>query len=331
MSHPGHPNEIIFTAVYDWTASKVLEVLLSVTNVVLLTPLYIYIIWYERYGTGHRRTLINQLVAAQCGYAAFYNLIGIPLHIFIAIFGPVGTSVSHVQQFLGDVVAFQCVQNYIAIVTVKYCFIFAVKNPAGIQEDFWCLFINIWTLMVSSTSQFVHQFLPGRNQLNFYICSGSFDKSLAETKIKMNYFFVAYLAIGLLWIIFAAFRISNFKRNFRPSSAGPASGQNTRTNVAVMLKETLNVSLVNLAMVGIGISLLILILAVPSHLSTLEPTSFNQSPNFEIYHFSQHGFLLCVTILGVSMFYLRNPKARQSVGRKVVDDFEGLKARLLFR
>ncbi len=55
----GSLNETVFTAVYEWSASKTLNIVLSISSIFLITPWLLYIIWYERYGANHRRTLIN--------------------------------------------------------------------------------------------------------------------------------------------------------------------------------------------------------------------------------------------------------------------------------
>jgi len=56
---PRSMNEPVYAEVYEWSASKIAEIVLSIFNIVLVTPWFIYIIWYERYGANHRGTLIN--------------------------------------------------------------------------------------------------------------------------------------------------------------------------------------------------------------------------------------------------------------------------------
>jgi hypothetical protein len=55
---------ILFTSVYELSASKVLEVVLSMLNITAVTPFMYLIIWYERYGANHNRTLVNQFATS---------------------------------------------------------------------------------------------------------------------------------------------------------------------------------------------------------------------------------------------------------------------------
>jgi hypothetical protein len=47
---PGTLNETVFTAVYEWSASKILEILISIFGTLFITLWLLYIIWYEKYG-----------------------------------------------------------------------------------------------------------------------------------------------------------------------------------------------------------------------------------------------------------------------------------------
>jgi hypothetical protein len=57
-----------------------------------------------------------------------------------------------------------------AIVISKFAFIFCLKNPAAIDDDFWSLFITIWSVGFSFTFN-VSRFLQRRRQMiYYYIC-----------------------------------------------------------------------------------------------------------------------------------------------------------------
>jgi tryptophan-rich sensory protein len=72
----------------DW--SMALAILASLINLVFVTPISYSITWYERYGSDHRRTLLNQLVSSICWNIVISNLTSLPLEIFLTIFGPLG-------------------------------------------------------------------------------------------------------------------------------------------------------------------------------------------------------------------------------------------------
>jgi hypothetical protein len=105
---PRSMNETVFTEAYEWSASKIVEILLSIFNIVLVTPWFIYNIWYKRYGANHRKTLINQFTVSMFYYAAFYNLFGQPLEVIILAFGPFPIQLCYFRKFVRGVM--QCDQ-----------------------------------------------------------------------------------------------------------------------------------------------------------------------------------------------------------------------------
>jgi hypothetical protein len=317
-------NETVFTAVYEWSASKIIEILLSTFSIFFMTPLIIYLIWYERFGTSHR-TLINQFVASQFYYAVLFNFLGQPLDIIITAFGPFGSETCHFRKFVRGILTFQLIQLQTAIITVKYFYCFVIKNTAGIHEDFWCFFVNVWTLLFSCITQFVYYFLPGRNQITFYICSGTFNYSLVKENIKQNYALMCYLSLAIIWYVFAAVKIFKYKQTIQNETAVPLMANN-RPNIPLMLlKDMFKLSLVNLVSIAVGFSALALSIAVPVYISTLEPASFNKSPNFELYHFTDHGFIASIYVCIIAIFYPRNVVMRQTIFREMKDDWLKLK------
>ena len=316
---------IVFTAVYEWSVSKSVEILLSVFNILMVTPWMAFVIWFERFGSSHRRTLINQLVASMFYYAVFYGWIGQAMDIIIASFGPFGPGLCHLQKFIRGVMVLQLVQLQTFIITVKYFYIFILKNPYGVKEEFWCLFVNVWTLFLSCIAQFVNQFMPGRNQINVYICLGSFETSLAKAKVKPNYVLAAILTLSLLWYSFASVRIFRYKRSIKNVTLTLTNYQDTKTKLALMVKDTFKLSLVNLAMLAFGFLNLFVSVAIPAYLSTLEPASFNQSPIYQLYHFSNHGFMLLTYATSIFIYYYRNLALRQAVLREIRDQLVDLR------
>lgn len=58
------------------------------------------------------------------------------------------------------------------MILTRYIFIFWLKNPSAFNDDFWFLFVNIWTVGFTFISDFSHLYLPGRQRMEFYICTG---------------------------------------------------------------------------------------------------------------------------------------------------------------
>ena len=69
--------------------------------------------------------------------------------------------------------------NYIMI--VRYISVFHLKNPGAIKDDFWCLFLNLWTVAAT----FI---LNGSNWYQFPFHSNIVPNSWTILSSTENYF-----------------------------------------------------------------------------------------------------------------------------------------------
>ena len=132
--------------IYQIHPFKIYGICLSMINIFVLTPMLYAIIWYERFGSNQRRTLINQLVAASCWHSVAYNLVGQTAEIALSIFGPFSSWFCHCQLVLKNVVNLQQMLIILAMIVVKYFSIFVLKNPTGLVHEFWSFFISFLAL-----------------------------------------------------------------------------------------------------------------------------------------------------------------------------------------
>ncbi len=113
----------------------------------------------------------------------------------------------------------------VAIFFVRYICMFYVKNPTALQDDFWHLFINIWTRGCSIISQFVYIIFPGKSPSNYYLCIGDYPIGLHGVQVKHN---IPHLISILLSIVaFLCARLTNKKAKQGPESLN--SNKNTQS------------------------------------------------------------------------------------------------------
>ena len=129
------------------------------------------IVWYEHYGLDSRRTLMNKLVASIFKTA----MIGVPLiqiselpRYFI---GPQPVLFCFYQSVFKNSLKWQCLLLLDSVIVARYIYIFKLKNPGAVHDDFWSRFVNIAIVGISFGSNFVIFFLPGRKPLHYYICA----------------------------------------------------------------------------------------------------------------------------------------------------------------
>ncbi len=71
--------------------------------------------------------------------------------------------------------------------------------------------------------------------------------------------------------------------------------------------------------IPVGFSTMLLTIGLPVYLSQLEPASFNQTPYYQLYQFSEHGLLLVIFVFNLSIFYFKNPAMRINIFRELKD------------
>ena len=129
------------------------------------------IVWYEHYGLDSRRTLMNKLIASIFRTA----MIGVPLIQFselpIYFIGPQPVFYCFCQSVLKNALKWQVLLLLDSVIVARYIFIFKLKNPGAVQDDFWSRFVNIVIVVISFGSNFIIFFLPGRKPLHYYTCA----------------------------------------------------------------------------------------------------------------------------------------------------------------
>jgi len=166
-------NETFYHDFYSLNAFQVCGILTSFVNVIAVTPILFLIIWFERFGTNHNRSLINQFVTSTCWCGIAFNIFGQIPEIIISIFGPFHENFCFVHIIVKNAILGQFVILLTGISVVKYTYIFITKNPSGHSDDFICFFINLACGFNSLMSQFVIHFMPGNNSHPYYFCSGT--------------------------------------------------------------------------------------------------------------------------------------------------------------
>jgi len=87
------------------------------------------------------------------------------------------------------------------------------KNPTALQDDFWQLFLNLWTFTLSGITQFVYYILPGKESINFYICMGEYPLKTKGNEVKINFSQFIICILSLLIHLFVEISIWTYKRN----------------------------------------------------------------------------------------------------------------------
>jgi hypothetical protein len=154
-------NEKHFCGVFENNPSKIFSILFATVSTPIVVLLLYGIIWFEHFGSDHKRTLANKLLTSIC-WTLILGLFICSSDIVRYIFGPLPKAFCFVLVIAKNSVKTQTVLLYDAIIVTKYVFIFWLKNPAGVDDDFWCRFLTLWVVGFSHLLNFVVYSLPVR-------------------------------------------------------------------------------------------------------------------------------------------------------------------------
>ena len=186
----------------------------------------------------------------------------------------------------------------------------------GLNSEFWCLFINMFSIIGSVVSQTAFTILPGRNPVNIYVCMGQNPSNMENEPSKKNYLMGTVLFISMLWYIFACARMLNFRKKLPPAPVLPNS-QNSwtmpMTSNQLMEKE----ALANFGTIALTIAYSIPITYLYWSINNMSPSKLASHPYFMILHVFHHGIGLYSNAFLLLIFLSQSKKMRAAILREI--------------
>ena len=188
-----------FATAYANGPSKVASILISLISILLIVTSGTGIIWFERFGSDQKRTLIIRLLTSVCVTGIEFYLIPLPFEIVRHLYGPFNNATCSFMLIFKTSLSIQVGLFTLGFSVSRYLYIFHLKNPARFQDAFWHFFVNIWVVSFGIISQFVFVILPGRQPISFYLCNGQDPRAFGDDfNKKKNYLFNATLLISIV-------------------------------------------------------------------------------------------------------------------------------------
>ena len=308
---------IFFSNAYNNDLFKALGIITSLLNFFVLTPFLHAIIWYEQFGSDHPRSLINQLVASTCWNGIVHNLLYIPLLIFIDAFGPMSHSFCGFNFVLKNTIIIHLILMILFIIFAKYLSIFVLKNPTEVCSDFWCFYLNILSLVLSLVSQTVFIVFPGKNPIDFNICTGTNPMKFNTAGKKFNFFHHVSAGVCITLFIIVCLRVKIFARNSVNPFGKPTAEQGW--NLPPITEFLEKNSMASFGTIGMMIlSLLPYWFINLATLAIIPPEVLSSHPYQIIIHFHHHGLRFVCNLLLLLAFFSRS-STRRSVFREIME------------
>ena len=150
-----------FSQLFENRSSKIIGVILTWLSICVYIPLLYSIIYYEKFGSDKKRTVLNKLVSSICWCGIYYNLLSQVPEMICYCFGPLPPFICYLHFVIKNIIAIQVILFYDSITILRYLFIFWLKNPSNFCDNFWTTYLNFWITTFATISQVVHTLIPG--------------------------------------------------------------------------------------------------------------------------------------------------------------------------
>ena len=186
-----------------------------------------------------------------------------------------------------------------------------MKNAGSIQDDFWCLFLNLWNVTMVLIINSSNWILPGIYTPTYEICS-RISQDYSKPQKFENTAMALSFATFLIYV-FVTLRIKVFKHKTRHTIVPVEQNQiiNSNTNNKLFIDLTLS----------IGSVLLIMAIFVANYIISLRYPVFDFSHNTFHYVFQFYHLLMIPIVLNlfVVFFYVKNEHTKVILLRECWD------------
>ncbi len=288
-----------FAEVFKKDGIRIALISISPITVLLLIPFVSCVIIFECCNSDQR--IISRLIASSTTcYVAYLILVQIP-EIFRYIFGPLNESFCLCHYFLKNMLSLQHILIFDSIAVIRYIFIFWMKNPLAFEDGFWNIFINVTIFIFSATSQFVFIFLPGRQPIAYYTCSGIDPGSNSASPKGFNTIMMFFQFGSVILHFFVNIKIKLFKLDHPKSLPNRLISHRKIIDNEAVGKWTINFSL---------IAFLAAMAFTTGKVNSMLPVETNLYPNYfilNIYHLVNPVML---GYLASILYFLKHKKLR---------------------
>jgi hypothetical protein len=196
-------------------------VIISLLSIFINTSALYFIIRYERCCSHVRRNVLSKLFSSACASGVKWFVICQALDLVRFAYGPLPQLVCLFHVTYKNIVFMEIFMFYCMATVFRWILIFKIKTLQGFNDDFWAKFTALWVSGTCVLFQSVFTLSPGRQPVNFYICSGEAPEMTLPPKFNPTASLLPFLTILVQVVIH--FRIYFYKRAIKvgPKAAFP--------------------------------------------------------------------------------------------------------------
>jgi hypothetical protein len=319
MLHPMNiTNGNIFDGVYEMRTSKVIGIIISMINILIISPAMYYIIWYEKYEINGVRSLINQFASSGCWVTFVFNILILTTEVMMAFRTTNHESFCFVHLMIKNTLAIQYSSLASSMSIMKYLYIFVLKNPSGQYDDFWCIYINMNKALLITMSQFIYQFLPGRNPYSYYLCCGKNPSGLGKTKINYT-LYISILSLLFIYLYVLLKKKFYISKEVIPTISTQIGGQNK--SLPSSLGNIVKTMMATYATLATSVMAVLPLVFVSLILNFTPPENLAIFPYYDLVQFHSHVCPFIITSFLTLSYYTSNKKLRTAAFKKLKEIF----------
>jgi hypothetical protein len=293
---------------FKFYASKVVAIVVSFLGGLIGNPVMYFIIQYER--DKHYRTLINQILSLILYNTMIFGGMVQFVKLYHYSVGSLHWFFCYVDVFFSPICMMVTCLFLNAMCLIRYLFVFHLKNPNAMQNDFWKLFLAMWVNAVAILTTIAYYILPGSFPNFYYICLRKIPKNHNYTDAKGNATLLWLLIFTIILHLFTALRYQVYKYNEKKFMV-----QMTEQQKMYCLHVNQS-SIVNFATNSAGVVYMIMLSYVPNKLNVTNPIEFNTYPEYlwlyvnDMYIFATNYIFIALTLM------YRNPQLQSFCKRQ---------------
>ena len=324
-----------FGETYSDTALKEITLVIFIIGTVLGLISEFGIIWYERNGNYHYRTVINQLFATRSWVVVFYILsVYFPDGIRYWA-GPLDATFCDIHNFLRNFLLSCSLLTLDCIIALRYIFIFKLSNFAVVNDDLIATFLQTTILLLSLWIALVKKTSIGRMPLNYYLCTGKNPNEAVESDEDSNSVTRKFDTISILMCfslilhMFAFTKIFWYQRkmeqrteNIRLGRITPKDRNDQGQDIAGVIDRPRMVpnmpkSMADLTTQLLTLTFIIILGTLTILMNRTDPIKLNEYENRWLVYFNQI-IGASVAILGITtQYYMKNTSLPKAIWRSI--------------
>ena len=297
----------------------------STMTMAIILPMAGVLVHYET--NCHNRTLINRLINVEVFYTIAWNLTVQLVTLVRYLAGPFPDLVCQLEYLIKNTMTLQWILLVDFVLIVRYIFVFKSKNPTAVQDEFWIVFLVIWSIGFGLICQTTYLISPGKMPMTFYFCVGKMHKSLTDVKVKNNSSFNFLVIVTTICYSYINIKFFYHKRRAARLSAPmlqqPFSNQ---PRIHIVMNRMNEENLFSMASNTIAFAVIVLSGIAPNVLNRTHPSMVDVYPNYLWAYLHQH-FTLNFGILWInSIYFYKKPALARPIKDWLTKAFERCKS-----